>query len=459
MGRVYRARHLEEAWAKQQGGDVALKLMHPQVASDPGFRARFMTEAGLGRKLHHPGIVEVHEVVIDGDEMALVMSLVEGKPLTDWVRPGGMDVSECLALLLPLAEALDYLHGKGVIHRDIKPANVLVRADGQPILLDLGIAREEAGASHTRTGQTIGTTAWMAPEQADGKPTGSAADRYALGMLLYVLLTGCLPWADGLSELRVLMAKVQDELIPVGSHRADLPQALCAEVHRLLAERPADRPSAAAASIRRCQQTLVDAQAMERARRQEAEALRRREEQAEAQRMADLAEAQVMERARRQEAEALGRREEQTEAQRVADLAERQGASVEALTIARERAKDHEKRTRKRLLVVVILGWISAPLPIVGLDDAAGVVMFAALVAWALSALLDFIRVRFLAQAARNAGTHTVAFLMMLLPAMIVEGDFDVEVFLTFPIIIGIFFFVLELGVLLLKRLWRALRS
>ena len=235
MGTVVRARHTEEGWALQQGGDVAIKLIHPHIATDPAFRSRFMSEAAMGRKVQHRGFVTTWDVLSEGAWLGTVMSLVVGEPLTNKVVPGGLPVSDVIRLLTPIAEALDYLHGLGIVHRDLKPANIVVRPDAQPVVLDLGIAKDAAALeNHTRTMTTMGTSAWMAPEQADAKNVDGAADRYALGMIAYALLSGRLPWEEGTSEVGVLVSKMTGKLVPLAQVRAGLPSHVVAAVMKMV---------------------------------------------------------------------------------------------------------------------------------------------------------------------------------------------------------------------------------
>jgi serine/threonine protein kinase len=242
MGTVVRARHAEEGWASRQGGDVAIKLVHAHLASDATFRERFFAEADLGRRMQHASLVPTWDVVTEGAWLGTVMSFVEGEPLTSRVRAGGLAVEEVVRLLGPVGEALDHLHAHGVVHRDVKPANVVVRPDGRPVLLDLGIAKDTgSGEGHTRTMTTMGTSLWMAPEQADAKHVDGAADRYALGLMAYVLLSGRMPWEHGTSEARVLVAKMTGQLVPVGEARPGLPAHVADAVTRMVALAPGDR--------------------------------------------------------------------------------------------------------------------------------------------------------------------------------------------------------------------------
>ena len=243
MGTVLRARHVEEGWASQQGGDVAVKLVHPEIASSGEFRARFLTEAGLGRRLSHPGLVPVYDVVVEGGHLAMVMGLVEGLPLSAKIRPGGMSLEEALGLLGPVGEVLDYLHGAGVVHRDIKPGNIVIRGAGRPVVLDLGIAKagSMAGGGHTRTATSLGTGAWMAPEQVDAKHIDGAADRYAFGLLAYALLSGRLPWGSEETEARVLVTKLTGRLEGLSVARPGIALGVSEAVMRMLEVEPARR--------------------------------------------------------------------------------------------------------------------------------------------------------------------------------------------------------------------------
>ncbi len=236
MGTVVRARHVEEGWAARQGGDVAIKLVHPHLAADVSFRERFFAEAELGRRVTHPALVPTWDVVAEGAWLGTVMSFVAGEPLSTRVRAGGLPVAEVVELLAPVAEALDHLHAQGIVHRDLKPANIVVRPDGRAVLLDLGIAKDtHAAEQHTRTMTSMGTSAWMAPEQADAKHVDGAADRYALGLVAYALLSGRLPWDEGTSEARVLANKLMGALAPLDTVRPGLPAHVGVAVMQMLA--------------------------------------------------------------------------------------------------------------------------------------------------------------------------------------------------------------------------------
>ncbi len=249
MGRVLRARHTDDGWARRQG-EVVIKLIHPHIALDSNFRERFLDEAELGRRIRHPSLATVYDVVAEGPWLGTIMAFVEGRSLSELGESEGLALERALSLLVPLAEALDHLHGQGIVHRDLKPANIKVRPDGRPVILDLGIAKDlHADSGHTKTMQTMGTTAWMAPEQADAKRVTAAADRYALGLLAYWLLCGKMPWLDGASEARLLAAKLSGNLQSLIRAKASVPAPISEAVMSMLAVDPRSRPSSCAAFV------------------------------------------------------------------------------------------------------------------------------------------------------------------------------------------------------------------
>ena len=251
MGTVVRARHDSEGWARRQGGDVALKLIHPHIATDDAFRERFFAEAALGKRVHHPGLAEVYDVVTEGAWLGVILEYIEGRELTEWVRPGGLPAEEVVELLAPLAEAVDHLHAEGIVHRDLKPANVRVRPDGRPVLLDLGIAKDLSGMSstHTKTMTAMGTSAWMAPEQADAGSVTAAADVYAFGLIAYALLSGRLPWKEGDSDMRVMTNKMMGKLAPLASVAPSVAGPVAQAVMGALEVVPEARPGSCGALV------------------------------------------------------------------------------------------------------------------------------------------------------------------------------------------------------------------
>ena len=247
MGTVVRARHVEEGWAKRQGGDVAIKLIHGKLAGDPKFRERFFSEAQLGMTVVHPSVARTYEVVSEGDALGLVMEFVPGGLLANHIVAGGLPLSDVVDLLKPLAAALDDLHAKEIVHRDLKPANIKIRPDGSPVILDFGIAKDlKQDQGLTATATALGTAGWMAPEQVDAKHVGPAADRYALGLISYALLSGRMPWPDGATAGRVASLKLSGGLVPLGESAPNVPPHAAEAVAKMTALEPSDRPSTSA---------------------------------------------------------------------------------------------------------------------------------------------------------------------------------------------------------------------
>jgi eukaryotic-like serine/threonine-protein kinase len=226
---------------------VAIKILHPQLAIDASLRTRFRHEAVAAAKLSHPAIVATYDTGDDDGVAYIVMQLVEGPTLRRMLDlRGPLPVDEAADITRQVAEALDHAHRHGLVHRDIKPANVLVPPDGQVKVTDFGIAKAAGDEDLTRTGSVIGTARYLAPEQVNGGVVDGRADVYALGLLLYEMLTGTLPFT-GDSEIATAAARLTTDPEPVRARRADVPPALEAVVSHTLAREPSQRfPSARA---------------------------------------------------------------------------------------------------------------------------------------------------------------------------------------------------------------------
>ena len=216
--------------------EVALKIMSPTLLADPDFGERFLREARIAAKLHHRHVVGVHDVGRVGDYHYIAMEYLGGGTLLtkDGKRCA---VPFALRAIREMAMALNYAHAKGFVHRDIKPDNILLREDGSAALTDFGIARASDSATHmTRTGTVIGTPHYMSPEQARGRPIDGRADLYSLGIVLYELLMGRVPFhADDSLAVGIMHITQPVPILP--EHLSAVQPVL----NRLLAKQPDDR--------------------------------------------------------------------------------------------------------------------------------------------------------------------------------------------------------------------------
>jgi serine/threonine protein kinase len=205
MAKVYLA--LQESVQRR----VALKVMSPVLLVDPSFSARFMREARIAANLNHPNIVAVFNVGAHEDNHFIAMEYVPGGDLAAHCI-GGMPIADALRIAAEIAGALDYAHAKGFVHRDVKPENILFRDNGSTVLTDFGIARAtNSNTQMTKTGAVIGTPQYMSPEQARGKELDGRSDLYALGIVLYEMLTGKVPY-EGSDSVAVGIKHVTDPL-------------------------------------------------------------------------------------------------------------------------------------------------------------------------------------------------------------------------------------------------------
>ncbi|MET7766928.1 serine/threonine-protein kinase [Streptomyces sp. NPDC005336] len=249
-GTVWRARQRETAGAEaavagQPGETVAIKVLKEELASDADIVMRFLRERSVLLRLTHPNIVRTRDLVVEGDLLALVMDLVDGPDLHNYLRRNGPFTPVAASLLTAqIADALAASHADGVVHRDLKPANVLLAGTGEgqemhPMLTDFGIARLADSPGLTRTQEFVGTPAYVAPESAEGRPQTSAVDIYGAGILLYELVTGRPPFA-GNTALEVLHRHLSEE----PRRPSTVPEPLWTVIERCLRKRPEERPSA-----------------------------------------------------------------------------------------------------------------------------------------------------------------------------------------------------------------------
>ena len=223
---------------------VALKILHDQFGEDADHVERFRREARAVAQLSHPNIVTVIDRGEEDGKQFIVFELIDGENLKELVERGGpLPVRRVLDLGIEVGRALAFAHAQGLVHRDVKPQNVLLNQDGQAKVTDFGIVRSlDAVDGQTETGTVLGTSHYIAPEQARGERVDAHTDLYSFGVVLYELLVGEVPYA-GDSFLSVAKKHVNEPVPSVLERRADTPLRLASLVEHCLAKLPADRPA------------------------------------------------------------------------------------------------------------------------------------------------------------------------------------------------------------------------
>ena len=220
---------------------VAVKVMHREMSEQADQLERFRQEARAVAKLSHPNVVAVIDAGEDGGHPYIVFEYVEGETLKQRInRVGALDPQEALAYAIEIARGLTVAHARNMVHRDIKPQNVLIDAEGRAKLTDFGISRQLEQDGMTATGRVLGTTDYVAPEQAMGHPVDPRSDIYSLGVVLYEMLIGQVPFhAD--SQVGVAMKHANEELPDVQQRRPEVSAAAALVVERATAKEPAER--------------------------------------------------------------------------------------------------------------------------------------------------------------------------------------------------------------------------
>lgn len=225
---------------------VAVKLLKEGLAEDPTFIERFRREARAAGALSHPNIAAVYDFGSDDRCHYMVMELAPGQDLSRVLRDEGpLDPDRARSIAAQIAAALTHAHAAGVVHRDIKPPNVILDANDNVKVTDFGIARAAGDATLTATGSVLGSAHYISPEQAGGAEVGPATDIYSLGIVLYEMLTGTVPFT-GDSIVAVAMRHVSDDVPPPSELRTDVPQHLDQVVRRATMKDPHERYATAA---------------------------------------------------------------------------------------------------------------------------------------------------------------------------------------------------------------------
>ncbi|WAL71365.1 serine/threonine-protein kinase [Kitasatospora sp. YST-16] len=251
MGEVWRAED------QVLGRQVAVKIVLPALLEDEVFAARFRREATVLAAMNHRGVVHIHDYGEDGTDpdartAYIVMELLTGKPLDRARGRTAFPPDRALDVAAQVLDALHAAHQQGIVHRDIKPSNLMIDADGRITVTDFGIARSLADSRITTSHAVIGTALYMAPERAEGKDASAVSDLYSVGVVLYELLAGAVPFTGG-TPLEVVLKHVRE---PVPELPAEIPAPVRALVARALAKQPEDRHRDAAAMALAARQAM-----------------------------------------------------------------------------------------------------------------------------------------------------------------------------------------------------------
>src|SRR5947207_3807596 len=238
MGEVFRAHDAV------LGREVAIKVLHPHLAGDRGFVDRFRREARAAAILNHPSIVGVYDWGTADDTYFMVMEFVRGTNLRALLAEHGrLAPAQVVEVALPVLAALDHAHGHGIVHRDIKPENILISQDGVVKVADFGLARAYADSYISQAEGTVtGTVQYLAPEQIQGEPADPRTDLYALGVVMFELLTGSPPFT-GETSLAIAYKHLSEEIPAPSAFQPAVPMAMDQVVLHSTAKDRADRPA------------------------------------------------------------------------------------------------------------------------------------------------------------------------------------------------------------------------
>jgi serine/threonine protein kinase len=229
---------------------VAVKLIHTHLSTDPNFVRRFEQEAAAVAQLRHPNIIQVYDFDHEGEIYYMVLEFVAGETLQERLKSltasnQSLSVVNATQLMITICDAVAYAHEHGMIHRDLKPANVMLNPQGEPILMDFGVAKMLDEAQHTATGTVVGTAKYMSPEQARGVRPDERADIYSLGVMFYEMATGQPPF-DGESAVSIMMKHVNDPVPDISQIQNNVPDELIQVIQKSLAKTPEARYQTAA---------------------------------------------------------------------------------------------------------------------------------------------------------------------------------------------------------------------
>ncbi len=254
MGTVYKA---EDTRLKRA---VALKFLPTEQFRDRDVKARFLHEAQAAAALDHPNICAVYEIEENEDRLFMVLPFLGGRCLDERIAEGPLPISDLLTVAMQVAEALEEAHSKGIVHRDVKPSNIMVQQKGQVphcVLMDFGLARLSQSTKLTRAGSQLGTAAYMSPEQVDGSEIDQRTDIWALGVLMYEMAAGLLPFPSDYEQAQ-FYAILNESPEPLSARRTGVPKELERIVGKCMSKEPGDRYPT-------CTDLIVDLRALKRA--------------------------------------------------------------------------------------------------------------------------------------------------------------------------------------------------
>jgi len=234
MGVVYKA---EDTKLKRT---VALKFLPPELAKSPEAGERFIREAQAAAALSHPHICTIHEISEGEDQSFIVMEYIEGQSIRQKILNGPLDQTEALDIAIQVAEGLEEAHKNGIVHRDIKPGNIMLTKKGTAKVMDFGLAKVFGGTLITKEAKTMGTVAYMSPEQAKGEVIDRRTDIWSLGVVLYEMIAGQLPF-KGEYEQSIIHSILNREPEPITKIRKDLPSGLEQVIYKALTKNPCNR--------------------------------------------------------------------------------------------------------------------------------------------------------------------------------------------------------------------------
>ena len=242
MANVYKAVALGQNGPVPAGTVVAVKVLRAEYMHDPDLVNRFKNESKAISLLHHPNIVKVYDVSVTDRLQYIVMEYVDGMTLRQYLneRGGRLTSRETVHFISQILQALDHAHRNGVVHRDVKPQNIMLLPSGQLRMMDFGIARISRAENQLLAGKAMGSVHYISPEQAKGEVTGPQSDIYSVGVMMYEMLSGRLPF-DGEDAVKVALKQITDTPRPLGEIAPETPRALVEITEKAMAKLPANR--------------------------------------------------------------------------------------------------------------------------------------------------------------------------------------------------------------------------